>query len=1076
MAAPLSLYHLLDPDVLADPYPLYRRLRTESPVHWDPYLHAWIVTRYADVVTVLHRFSAARTPTPEQLAALGLESLTPIAAVMVRQMLFLDAPAHTRIRGLASPAFTPRRVEHLRAHIQEITDSLLDAVTERGRLEVIEELAAPLPAIVTAEMLGVPIADHPRLKAWSADFAEMLGNFQHNPDRAARVLRSTEDMLAYFRAAVREQQARPQEGLVGALLRAEVDGDRFSEDEVIANCIVTMVGGQETTTNLIGNGVLSLLRHPDQLERLRAEPGLIAPAVEELLRYESPSQHTARLAPEDVVLGDKLIRRRQAVDRRDGLRQPRSRALSRPRSARPRSRRQPSPGLRMGRPLLLRGAPGPPRGADRPLHAAAAAPRPAPGAGAVDLARQPRPARAHGAAGGLRAESHRRRVMTRDPRDHLEPLTSSSPHPHLLRNGRAPAPTARSLSATPRGGAALGAVGSPPGKTDGATVARPGHIVARRDAGPIAPVSFAQQQLWLHAHLEPDTPVYNEPVTIHHTGPLDVLALERALAEILRRHEAWRTTFTVVEGELRQVVHPPSELALPVVDLRRLPAAARESEALRIATEEALRPFNLEQGPLLRATLVQLDDLEHRLFLTLHHIIFDGVALYRVFLPELAAIYDAFVSGCASPLAEPPIQYADFAAWQREGQAGSQTWSRQLAYWRQALAGAPVLDLPTDRPRPALQTFRGAMERLAFSRACTDAVKALGARERASLYMTMLTAFTALLHRYAGQAELVVGTVTAGRKHREVESLLGYFLNPLALRLDCSGDPTFRELLARVRGVTLDALSNDDVPFEQVVNEVQPQRDRDRNPLFQVMFSLEPPLPPLPPAWRLTQLDVETGTAKFDLYLELDDRPEGMIGRFLYRTDLFEPATIARMAGHFRSLVDAIVADPDRRLSALPLLTPAERQQLLVEWNDTTTPYPSDSTVHQVFEARAAQAPDAIALVHGDEQVTYGELNARANRVAHRLRALGVGPDAVVGVCLERSPDLVVAFLGILKAGGAYVPLDPLDPPDRLAFMLADAGAAAVLTHRTHLDGLPRGECLAICLDADRRRSAPRAT
>ena len=257
------------------------------------------------------------------------------------------------------------------------------------------------------------------------------------------------------------------------------------------------------------------------------------------------------------------------------------------------------------------------------------------------------------------------------------------------------------------------------------------------------------------------------------------------------------------------------------------------------------------------------------------------------------------------------------------------------------------------------------------------------------------------------------------------------------------------------------------MPFEQVVNEVQPQRDRDRNPLFQVMFSLEPPLPPLPPAWRLTQLDVETGTAKFDLYLELDDRPEGMIGRFLYRTDLFEPATIARMAGHFRSLVDAIVADPDRRLSALPLLTPAERQQLLVEWNDTTTPYPSDSTVHQVFEARAAQAPDAIALVRGDEQVTYGELNARANRVAHRLRALGVGPDAVVGVCLERSPDLVVAFLGILKAGGAYVPLDPVDPPDRLAFMLADAGAAAVLTHRTHLDGLPRGECLAICLDAD---------
>ena len=310
---PLSLYHLLDPEVLADPYPLYHRLRTESPVHWDPFLHAWVVTRYADVVTVLHRFSAARTPTPEQLDAIGLSSLTPIAAVMVRQMLFLDAPAHTRIRSLAAQAFTPRRVAELRLHIQEITDTLLDAGVAAGRMDVIRDLAAPLPAIVTAEMLGVPVADHPQLKAWSADFAEMLGNFQHNPDRAARVLRSTEDMLDYFRAAVREQQARPREGLVSALLQAEIDGDRFTEDEVIANCIVTMVGGQETTTNLIGNGVLALLRHPDQLERLRREPSLIASAIEELLRYESPSQHTARLAPEDTVLGGQRIRRRQAV-------------------------------------------------------------------------------------------------------------------------------------------------------------------------------------------------------------------------------------------------------------------------------------------------------------------------------------------------------------------------------------------------------------------------------------------------------------------------------------------------------------------------------------------------------------------------------------------------------------------------------------------------------------------------------------------------------------------------------------------------------------------------------------------
>jgi pimeloyl-[acyl-carrier protein] synthase len=310
---PLSLYRLLDPDVLANPYPLYRRLRTEDPVHWDPFLHAWVVTRYADVVTVLHRFSANRTPTPEQLTAIGLASLTPIARVMVRQMLFLDPPSHTRIRGLASQAFTPRRVERLRAHIQDIMDSLLDAVRPQGRMDVIEDLAAPLPAIVTAEMLGVPTRDHQLLKKWSAHFAEMLGNFQHNPDRAAGVLKSTEDMVAYFRDAVREQRERPRDGLVGALLAAEIDGDRFTEDEVIANVIVTMVGGQETTTNLIGNGILTLLRNPQELARLREDPALVPSAVEELLRYESPSQHTARLAPDDVVLGGKLIRQRQAV-------------------------------------------------------------------------------------------------------------------------------------------------------------------------------------------------------------------------------------------------------------------------------------------------------------------------------------------------------------------------------------------------------------------------------------------------------------------------------------------------------------------------------------------------------------------------------------------------------------------------------------------------------------------------------------------------------------------------------------------------------------------------------------------
>jgi cytochrome P450 len=310
---PPSLYQLLDPAVLADPYPLYRRLREHGRVHWDPFLHAWVVTGYQEVVTVLHKFSADRTPRPEQLAALGLGALAPIAQVMVKQMLFMDAPAHTRLRGLCAAAFTSRRIEHLRAQIQDIADGLVDKVIAVGRLDVVGDFASPLPAMVTARMLGVPIEDHAQLKAWSADFAEMLGNFQHNPDRAAGVLRSVEAMTAYFRAALDDIRRAPREGLIHALMTAEVDGGRLTDEEVIANAIVTMVGGQETTTNLIGNGLLTLLRLPDQLARLRDDPSIIEPAVEELLRYESPSQHTGRIAPDDVVLGGQRIRKRDAV-------------------------------------------------------------------------------------------------------------------------------------------------------------------------------------------------------------------------------------------------------------------------------------------------------------------------------------------------------------------------------------------------------------------------------------------------------------------------------------------------------------------------------------------------------------------------------------------------------------------------------------------------------------------------------------------------------------------------------------------------------------------------------------------
>ena len=311
--ASLSLVRLLEPDVLANPYPLYHKLRSEDPVHWDRFLHTWVVTRYSDVLNVLHSFSADRTPTPEQLTAMGLSGLNPIAKVMVKQMLFMDAPAHTRLRGLASVAFTPQRVGVLRGHIQEIADHLLDRAQTRGKMDIIADFAAPMPAIVTAEMLGVPTEDHVDLKKWSADFAEMLGNFQHNPDRIPRVLESTNNLTTYFRGAISKMREHPREGLIHSFMTAELNGDRLTEEEIIANCIVTMVGGQETTTNLIGNGLLTLMRNPEQLAQLRDNPSLIPSAVEELLRYESPSQHTGRIARQDVQVGSKQIRKGQAV-------------------------------------------------------------------------------------------------------------------------------------------------------------------------------------------------------------------------------------------------------------------------------------------------------------------------------------------------------------------------------------------------------------------------------------------------------------------------------------------------------------------------------------------------------------------------------------------------------------------------------------------------------------------------------------------------------------------------------------------------------------------------------------------
>jgi aspartate racemase len=600
--------------------------------------------------------------------------------------------------------------------------------------------------------------------------------------------------------------------------------------------------------------------------------------------------------------------------------------------------------------------------------------------------------------------------------------------------------------------------------------AQPSVQSVRSLASPrVAPLSSAQQQIWVHTQLVPEIPIYNEPVTIHRRGTLDVRVLERTLTEIVRRHECWRTTFTLANGEPVQVVKAVKPVQLQVADLRRLPASQQESEARRLAAEDALRPFDLSQGPLFHALLVHLSDTEHRLFLTLHHIIFDGYSIYRVFLPELAALYTAFSNAQESPLPELSTQYADFAIWEREWLLRDGRLQSQLAYWREQLGGnLSVLQLPSDRRRPAIQSFRGAIQPVAFSRALSDTLVRLSRQTGATLFMSLVAAFSVLLHRYSAMDDVSIGTVSSGRKRSELEGLLGYFLNPVVLRSDLSGDPSFRELLRRTREVTLDALSNDDAPFAQVVNEVHPSRSLSFNPLFQALLTLEPPLPATQDGWTvaLTQSEVDSGISKFDLSLELDDRPSGLVGRFKYSTDLFEPATVARMAGHLTTLLEGIAANPDKPISSLPMLTEPERLQLCVEWNDTSTDYPADLCLHQLFTKQAEHTPSAIAVVGDSGQLTYRELDQRSNQLAAYLQKRGVGPEMPVGLYLQPSCEMLVGILGVLKAGGAVVPLDPSYPAERLAYVLADTDLRVLLTQEFLRSQLPPSSAEVVCLDS----------
>jgi amino acid adenylation domain-containing protein/non-ribosomal peptide synthase protein (TIGR01720 family) len=601
--------------------------------------------------------------------------------------------------------------------------------------------------------------------------------------------------------------------------------------------------------------------------------------------------------------------------------------------------------------------------------------------------------------------------------------------------------------------------------SSGAAAAPP---LVRAPAAAAPELSFAQERLWFLAQLEPDDPSYNIPLSLRLEGPLDVAALERALAEIVRRHDVLRTAIVDAAGRPTAVVHAPVGLPLTVLRLDALPAADREDAARSEASAEARRPFDLSTGRPVRATLLTLGEGVHQLLLTMHHIVSDGWSL-GVLYRELSSLYAAFAAGEPSPLPDLPIQYADHAAWQRRFLSG-EVLDGELGWWRKRLEGAPrALDLPADRPRPPTPSHRGARTTFTIDAATVKAVKDLSRREGVTPFMTLLAAFDALLHRYTGHTDLLVGTPIAGRTRAETEALVGFFVNTLVIRTELAADLPFKDLLQRVKDASLGAFAHQDMPFEQLVREIEPDRDPSRSPLFQVSFTLqaEPVTPPALAGLAVRRAAAANTTAKFDLTLGLFDGPSGMAAMLEYATDLFDAATIERLAGHFTTLLAGAARTPERRLFELPLLSAEETQSVVVAWNASAAPWPEDATIHELFEAHVDRAPDATALVFEDRALTYAELDRRANQLAHRLRALGVGPESLVGISMLRSPEMIVALLGTLKAGGAWVPLDPAYPLDRLAFMIEDSGVAVLLTQASVAGGLPPHRATVIRLDAD---------
>ena len=578
----------------------------------------------------------------------------------------------------------------------------------------------------------------------------------------------------------------------------------------------------------------------------------------------------------------------------------------------------------------------------------------------------------------------------------------------------------------------------------GRTAAAP---IPRRSATGPAPLSFAQRRLWFLDQLDPGRPYYNLPLALRLTGELDVAALSPALDGNVARHESLRTTYTARDGEPLQVVGASSAVPLERRDLSALSAGERGPALKRILAEELARPFDLGRDPMLRATLVRESAGSHVLVLLMHHIASDGWSL-GILLQELADGYAAARTGSAAAPPPLPIQYADYAVWQREWLDGG-VGERQLAYWKERLAGdLPVLALPADRPRPARQTFAGAPVRRVMPAALAERLEALSRETGATLFMALLAGFQALLARLSGQEEVLVGTPVAGRSRVETENLIGFFVNTLVVRTDLTGNPTFRELLGRVRDRALEAYGNQDVPFERLVEALRPERDLAHAPIFQAMFAFENYALDFPrmPRLEVENVEFDTAVSNFDVTLDMSRHEHGIGAVLEYRTDLFDAETAARWLENLEILLTGAAAEPDARVWDLPLLTAPERERLLVAWNATRGDFPIERCVHALFEERAAEAPDAVAAEAGESRLTYRELDRRANGLAERLAALGVGPDVAVGIRLERSLEAAVALLGVLKAGGCYVPLDPGYPEARLRYFLEDSAARVLVT------------------------------